>query len=271
MTSARFEKVRTVDTLGEYTFRDRRFLWSGERGVPLVLELHGSGLDGLAQLRTSGLYRTASRRGFAVAAPDAAIPLRLSPDVPAGFAWNVPGVPLVDGSPSDHGPDDVAFLGELVTAIAPSKLYVAGFSGGARLASLLAFELDVWGLATVAGLRLPAVTTRPPPATIAFHGDRDLINPIGGGAGPRWAEGVEATLAAFATRFGWGRGDQRVSPHVHRTVMGAPHDARFVQYVIEGGLHVWPGTHDPEHLRAFGPTTDELDASEVIWDYFTKQ
>jgi polyhydroxybutyrate depolymerase len=37
-------------------------------------------------------------------------------------------------------------------------------------------------------------------------------------------------------------------------------------YVIKGGGHTWPGAS--RDVAALGPTTSEIDASAVLWDFF---
>ena len=45
--------------------------------------------------------------------------------------------------------------------------------------------------------------------------------------------------------------------------------ADVVLYTVAGGGHTWPGGHP---LPAFitGPTTDDIDATRVIWEFFRK-
>jgi polyhydroxybutyrate depolymerase len=65
--------------------------YSGRQALPLVLNLHGSGSTASAQELFTGMDATADANGFVVAYPQAALPDG------SGFAWNVPGQPLVGG------------------------------------------------------------------------------------------------------------------------------------------------------------------------------
>src|SRR5207244_936700 len=63
----------------------------------LVLNLHGSGGNGAQQQASIGMDPIAEANQFVVAYPDAAIALG------GGFAWNVPGQPLLGGGPVPGG------------------------------------------------------------------------------------------------------------------------------------------------------------------------
>ena len=136
----------------------------------LVIELHGSGFTPEAQMAVSGFAALADHLGFRVVAPEAAIPFHYAGQAAPGFAWHVPGVPLF-GQTRVGGdwPDDLAFLISLIEALArdDEPVFVAGFSGGGRLAAHLAFRLGdrIGAIGTVAGLVLPPDDGRalPPP------------------------------------------------------------------------------------------------------------
>ena len=170
------------------------------RPAPLVLLLHGSGGRGADILAESKLAATADRAGFILAAPDAGVPAG------TGFAWNIPGVPTINGTvPGPEAANDVAYLEAAIDWLAarrcadPARVYVTGLSGGGRMASWLGCVAAdrIAAIAPVVGLRagnpLAGDPTRPDPATchpsrpmpvIAFAGDHDTTNPIqGGGAG----------------------------------------------------------------------------------------
>ena len=259
---------------------ERRFLLArpaGERGpLPLVIEFHGSGHFAGGQMATSGFAVLGERERFAVAAPEAALTVRVRPEWPEGRAWNVPGVPLTSGESPD-GPDDVAFAAALIDALVaesvadPERVYLAGFSGGARLCSYLAGVMPerIAAIGTVAGLRLPPLNVIPPPPIIAFHSRGDEINPYAGGAGPRWDLGVDDTAAAFAARYAW-------STPVRDTVDGLQRDVyrdrdgreRLVAYTLDDRPHGWYGSRDPQHSAQYGTTGDIVDATAMIWDFF---
>src|SRR4051794_19621019 len=114
--------------------------YDGRRPVPLVLDLHGSGGNGKGQLDASALASVADSGGFAVGAPTGGVET-----TPGAFAWNVPDVPLTSGSQVPPGtPSDerylLAVIGKVRTTLCVDarRVYITGFSGGARMTSAMA-------------------------------------------------------------------------------------------------------------------------------------
>jgi polyhydroxybutyrate depolymerase len=173
---------------------------AGHTVIPLVFDLHGSGGNGRQQALRSGLTAQADRHGFLLANPNGGI---ADPNSPTDkFYWHVPGVPLIGNVqiPAD-APDDVQFfrdaIGRLKRAACADlhRVYVTGFSGGARMASALACEMSdgIAAVAPVSGLRAgvpraadfsaPDMKTCAPHRAIAiitFHGVHDPTNPFDG-------------------------------------------------------------------------------------------
>jgi polyhydroxybutyrate depolymerase len=98
--------------------------YDGHVRLPLVLDLHGSGGSSTGQARTSGFETLAASERFLVATLDA-----------EGARWNVP---VQDGRA-----DDVAYVTDVIAHVATltclddTRVYATGFSGGARMTSLL--------------------------------------------------------------------------------------------------------------------------------------
>jgi polyhydroxybutyrate depolymerase len=260
------------------------------RELPLVLDLHGSNANGVVQSEISDLSAVADDERFIVANPTGAIAFPTTlPD--GNWAWNVPGVPLTSGTfPPPDARDDVAFLTHLVDVLDAAgcvddrRVYASGFSGGGRMASALACARpDVFAaIAPVAGLRAgrpdPADLTVPDPAScapgdpvavITFHGTDDFVNPYLGNADPRWGYTVELAASTWAELNDCRRGprEKQVSPSVTR-LSWSRCDGRtdVVLYRVAGGGHTWPGTD--VDLSPLGVTTQEIDASELLWEFF---
>jgi polyhydroxybutyrate depolymerase len=277
MTTEPVERTFTVDGVRRTALLVRPDAASAPR--PLVIELHGSGHSGADQLAVSGFAERAQNDGFIVAAPDALTPVRTRPEWPEGRAWNVPGVPLVTGERPEHPPDDVAFVRELIAALIADgsvdsqRVYIAGFSGGARLASYLAGALAgrIAAVGTVAGLRVPPDCGTPLPPIVAIHSRADQINPYDGGADARWDLGVAATEAAIAAREHL-RGPETVAYGgvTRRAYTGANGDERLVSYTLDEGLHNWPGSPDVRHRFQYGRTAT-LDATAVLTTFFLER
>lgn len=269
--------------------------YTNSRRVPLLLDLHGSAGNGLRQLKLSGFAALAAKHDFLVAAPNGGV--RDHRHVgEQRYSWNVPGVPLFGGHKVPAGSrDDVHFLRDTITQIAEEncvdneEVYVAGFSGGARMASALACDdaSQIDAIVAVSGLRagVPAANGRQPkPSTcrpgepvsvLAFHGVNDKVAPYRGGAGRDWRYSVPEALATWARLDGCERGvsHRRLSRHVRLT--SYPRCASRVSghslvelFTITDGGHRWPGS-DYTTAYASGHSTHEISASTLVWRFLS--
>jgi polyhydroxybutyrate depolymerase len=266
--------------------------YTGRHPVPLVLNLHGSGSNGNAQLIISGMEKAADEHGFLVAVPNGGAPV---PDVQDGHTWVIPGVPNTSGQlPSPDDRDDVRFLSDTITAVsdgfcvAPERVYATGFSGGARMASLLACRLSdrIAAIAPVSGLRAgnpdAADPTRPDPATcapsrpvpvLAFHGQEDMVNPYDGAGPGYWQYSVPAAFDRWSELNGCRLGprDTRLTEHVTlRTYEACRQGADVSMYVIADGGHTWPGSPYPAAFPDMGKVSTEVDATDAMWSFFER-
>jgi len=248
--------------------------WNSSTPIPLVLNLHGSGDTASHEEVLTGMDVTANRDRFIVAYPQALVPLG------SGFVWNVPGVPLVEGGPIPrHDVNDVAFLTALVGTLEryycldTSRVYVTGFSRGARMSSQLACDdSSIFAAAAmVSGVRrpTPCPTVRPVPV-LAIHGTADQTNPYDGSTLPMWSYSV----IVAAQR--WGNQDRCAM--VHQFDLPSYSLIRYSQcsggaavelYSLYGGGHVWPVSP----IRPFvmtgttGLALVAANADQVIWDF----
>jgi polyhydroxybutyrate depolymerase len=184
------------------------------------------------------------------------------------------------------------------------RIYVTGFSGGARMSSTVGCRLAdrVAAVAPVAGLRAgraagPAFAEpdagdcRPsrPIAVLAVHGTDDPTNLFPGGDGLRWGYSVERAAARWASldHCGTAPALEKTSAHVTRVRYGAcGAGSEVLLYRIDaardqGGGHVWPGGHRDLSTRApsssvsnvSGPgaqQTAELDATALVLEFFAR-
>lgn len=238
----------------------------GER-LPLVVDLHGSGSSPEQELAISGMAAAADRHGFMVALPYAA---RSFPA--GGHTWNVP--------PDGRYPDDIRFLADLLDALSSDacidggRVFLTGFSGGARLASEAACALSerVSALAVVGGLRAPGACMRPVPV-LAVHGTADPINPYAGGGPDYWTYGIDLAFRRWAERNGCvgEPGPERLGPDVQKLSLENCADrSELILYRIVGGGHVWPGSGVEFPRERFGPSPETLDATALILDFFVR-
>ena len=265
------------------------------RRVPLVLNLHGSSANGPIQMDVSGLRAVADDEDFVVAAPNGAIPLPRDPLPAAGsWAWNVPGVPTTAGQlPPPTARNDIRFLSRVIDVVSARlctdsrRTYSTGHSGGARMTSALACYLSdrIAAIAASAGLRagrpdpddvtVPEVEdcrpTRPVPV-VTWHGQEDVVNPYPGNGDLRWGYAVPLAVQTWARLNGCRVGPQATTVSEHVTLFEYTHcrqgaDVDF--YRISNGGHTWPGATEPAaSLAGPGLTSQEIDASQILWDFF---
>jgi polyhydroxybutyrate depolymerase len=247
-------------------------------GAPLLIELHGRGIDAARFDRMTGFQELAEEKSFVLAMPSA-----------VGGIWN--SRPL----PSDvDRPDDVAYLLGLIddvcgrTSIDRRRIYVAGMSNGAGMAARLAclHPGRLAAFAQVAGTGPDDLATRARPESpvplLQIHGTADRIIPYGGGARRRplmrllghRSFGASVGVADWA-RF-WAETNHAAGkPEIFRlppdttieTWRGPSGSADVVFYRVERGGHTWPGSRIRLPRVLLGRTSETFDATRVIWDF----
>jgi polyhydroxybutyrate depolymerase len=225
--------------------------YDGRTPLPIVLDLHGSGGTAAGQARTSGFEDVAAREGFIVASLQA-----------DGGRWNVPV--------RENRPDDVAYVGDVIDDVAAqvcadkTRVYATGFSGGARMSSLLGCMLNnrIAAIAPVSGLRWPAPCTGRTIPVLTFHGLADPQNPYDGkaeGRGDEWLESVPDALAGWAGHNGCDPEVILEDPPGALSTMrytGCRNGVEVRMIRIDGLGHTW--------------TRREIDTTEVMWEFFKR-
>ncbi|HEY8544108.1 MAG TPA: PHB depolymerase family esterase [Acidimicrobiales bacterium] len=264
----------------------------GSTPVPLVVDLHGYAEGADVHVVHTGLGAHGDAAGFVTVTPQG-----------SGL---LPGWRLAADSP------DVAFVEQVLDDVEATlcvdraRVYVAGLSNGAMLASVLACELPdrIAAVAVVAGVTAvpgcgagddPGATPRPVPV-VAFHGTEDPFLGYDGGFGDAVAAlpapdgdgtlgeaGVAAdpdvvappvpdVLAAWAIRNGCDGdppAEEALADDVTRLTWACPAGADVVLHRIEGGGSTWPGSDLLRHASDIvGVTTRSISATEVIADFF---
>ena len=223
--------------------------YDGHQRLPLVLDLHGSGGSSAGQARNSGLEMVSASERFIVATLDA-----------VDARWNVP---VQAGRP-----DDVAYVSDVIDHVAArvctdeSRIYATGFSGGARMTSLLGCRLAsrIAAIAPVSGLRYPAPCNGRPVPVLTFHGLADPQNTYDGhlpDRGEEWLESVPEALASWARHDG-GKGDAILDdapgPLSTMRYEGCADGGEVRIIRIDGLGHAW--------------TRKEVDTTGVMWLFF---
>jgi polyhydroxybutyrate depolymerase len=96
-------------------------------------------------------------------------------------------------------------------------------------------------------------------AVVTFHGTEDFNVPYETAppAVEEWVRYNRCPTEAESVRVGI-----QVTREAYFGCEGQP----VVFYTLEGGGHTWPGAEDD--AGGVGPTNHEIDASEVIWEFF---
>jgi polyhydroxybutyrate depolymerase len=223
--------------------------YDGRTPLALVLDMHGSGGTSGGQAANSRFEELAVTEGFAVATLQAGA---------AGNRWNVPV--------TAERPDDVQYVGEVIDHVAarvctdPTRIYATGFSGGARMSSLLACKLNdrIAAIAPMAGLRWPGPCGGRAIPVLTFHGLADPQNTYDGhveSRGAEWLESVPEALAGWAKHNGCD-GDAIVDdpPGPTSTLRYDGCDAEVRLVRVDGLVHRW--------------ARDEVDATREMWGFF---
>ena len=226
--------------------------------VPLVLNFHGYNSNAAQQENVSQMSAKADQAGFVVAYPEG---------LGDPQTWHV--------GPREERNADLEFIQELVSnlqgqlSIDPARIYATGISNGAQMANLLGCELsEIFAAIAPVSEGYPPTqecnSSRPVPV-VAFHGTSDRLIPFEGQG--RLLLPAHDWAAAWAARNGcdpvpyvsFQNGD------VTGETWGNCHeDAEVTFYTIQGGGHSWPGSDMPTEI-----TTQDIDATDVIWDFFS--
>jgi polyhydroxybutyrate depolymerase len=241
------------------------------RPAPLVISMHGAGAWPVQQMEMSRWNRLADRDGFLVVYPAGRGRLRI---------WRVDSKGGLER--------DVRFISDLIDEIGSryeidrDRIYANGFSNGGAMTFVLTCTLsDRIAAVGMVGAAQTVPSSwcdgkRPMPM-INFHGTDDTAAPYEGGSSwvlPRGAPpfpSVRKWTANWAERNGCDDepAGVAVAPDVTRTAWSGC-EADVVLYTIHGGGHTWPGG-EPLPDWFVGRTTDNLDASAEMWQFFRER
>jgi len=246
--------------------------------IPLLIALHGGGghAQGMIKLTQEGFHRLADEYRFAVAYPNG-----------IGRQWN-------DGRFEMRGGrqiDDVGFMRELIDLLSGhysldrERVYVTGISNGGHMAYRLASDIPdrIAGIAAVAAL-MPAQLALPsrPVPMLTIHGTDDPLVPYKGGAVQVGMLQRGAVRSAMETLRVWAEANRcggepstelldDVDPSDRMSVQRTLYRdcmAPVVLYTVIGGGHTWPGGWQYLGERMIGKTSRDIDACQVIWEFF---
>lgn len=219
-------------------------------GFPLLIVLHGSGADGETVRSQSGFDSLAEIYHVAVAYPDGSSGL-----FGIGSDWNAGEC---CGAAARQNVDDVGFIRAVIAdakrnlPIDPARIYVAGFSDGARMAYhfACASAAEVAAIGVISGSVQDArcKPARAVPAII-IHGTADKDVPFADSALtpypyaiPREMLPLPPSARFWAMTNGCSNSVSRViAPTVTRTIFRSCTGGDVAFFAISGGTHSWPG------------------------------
>jgi polyhydroxybutyrate depolymerase len=260
--------------------------------VPIVVVLHGGGGTAKSAIWTTGWTRKADMAGFLTVFPNA---MARDPSQRTSFSGN----PQLWNDGSDRfyqgqkATDDVSFINLLLDDLSDRfnvderRVFVTGFSNGASMSFLVGAQLSdrIAAIAPVAGACWfdPLVLKRPVPM-LYITGTADPLNLIKGGV-PKLANGasdgvrakpkppVRQSILNWAMALGCPKIPASVSVvnGVHTETYGPGRNGAEVVYISVDGLgHAWPGGRSLLPESMVGKTSDKINATDIIWDFFQK-
>lgn len=245
--------------------------------IPVVVVLHGIGLSGEVALADGRWKGKADAEGFVVVGPDA---LPVDPTKPVNLltnqrTWESTQFSL-GGSTNNR---DVLFFDALLTDLSTrlgfpvTSVYIAGHSEGGSMAFIIASERGskVRAIAPVASHWIGVGPQPDPPTpTIYIVGSEDPVVPLADNSSGLLPS-AEFTMQRWALALGCDLAPTNVSDSGNvkiDTFGNCDSGVQFFTYTIQGQGHSWPGGTLPLSLIGFGPSTNTLNATDTIWDFF---
>lgn len=235
--------------------------------MPVVISLHGGFASPKGMLKLADFRPLADQDKFILVCPA------------SKKLWH-------DGA-DNKGIDDVKFIDELITYILKkyngdaTRVYVTGISNGGFMTSHLASQLHN----RIAAVAIVAATLNinegydleKPMPVIYMHGTNDKIIPFIGGKKfgrlmyshdqiiKKWVTLNNCNPTPIITQIPDNADDGTT---VVKEEYNSPNGFKVIGYTINNGGHTWPGGR--QYLPAFiiGKTTRNLNACQVIWDFF---
>lgn len=268
--------IPTVTLTMNYQSTTRSFLvhvppgFTTAQSLPCVFNLHGLGSDGPQQEFYSRMSETADTNNFIVVYPNG-----LSNSWNSGFQV-----------PYNSWPDDVGFISKIIDTMVVlyninlNRVYSCGMSNGGFQSYRLACDLEN-RIAAIAGVTgtiteltaFNCTQSRKVPV-LHIHGTVDPLVNYNGSTGYK---SVEETINFVRGKNGCSADNDTIHyPDTDPNDSSTVERIRYVDcadgtevwfYKITNGGHTWPNAYID---YIYGPTNRDFDASQHIWDFFSR-
>ncbi len=236
--------------------------------APLVITLHGYSSKPSDMVYSSRWNSLADKEGLIAVYPLA----HGSPTY-----WRTTGTSY----PTESAEMDVQFISDIISDVESkynidaARIYINGMSNGGGMTIVLACHLAdrLAAVGSVAGAySYPQDLCSPsrPIPVILFHGTADPAIPYDGGTSygtiypsvPQFARNWAATNKCLENESTPQAGEISSVSYTH-----CAQNADVVLYTIIGGGHTWPGD-TPAATPTWGYTTEQIDATQLMWQFF---
>ena len=258
-------------------------IYDGNQEVPLVLNFHGFGSNANQQMFYGDFRDIADTEGFILVHPQGTT-------LNGSQYWNV-GSPGSSGNPVD----DVGFIEALIDELANlyainlDRVYATGMSNGGFMSGRLVCDrADVFRGAAILTAQiskdyLPLCKPSQPTAILVMNGTEDKIVPYDGGQITVFRKTRGDIISTDEFIKFWKNNNNCTSKKTTVNLPNKMDDGTTVSieeysncadrgalklYKINGGGHTWPGGRQYLGEKWIGKTSREINACEVIWDYF---
>lgn len=249
---------------------------------PLVFMFHGGGGNSNEAAHSTQWLAKAVKEGFILVLPNGTRP---NMDQPAQFGKN--GQNWNDGasrelSATKNNINDVGFIRMLADTICKNyrvdkkRIFATGFSNGASMSFRLGIECpDIFAaIAPVSGtLWVDNATLKKSLSVLYISGDNDPLNPYNGGqikVGKRdlgFKKPQEKIIAQWVSMLNV-KLDTSYSNNKMRIIKYSNSKSELKWILVKDLGHHWPGGKVTLPKWLAGSPSNELNATEVIWDFF---
>lgn len=258
------------------------YTYTSSNPYPFIAVFHGGGGSGEKIAGQTDFTAKADREGFIAVFPDG-----------IEHNWN-DGRDTTDAY--KQGADDIKFVRTLIEhlntklSIDQNRIYATGVSNGGIFAQRLGCEMaDVFAaigpvVGPIATKLVPRCNPSRSISVVGIQGTADPAIPINGGeqggfgglGDGGFVESADATMRLWAEKNGCSNTPtiselpQKVNDGTNvkkYSYTPCRNGTEIYYYIVEGMGHGWPPKR-PQAPRLAGPTSQNINATDVIWEFF---